>query len=176
MYKKISKADQKNIQGGYKNVVLFAPASDFATVARPVIGATPAAGDSVRVTGNHTFSTGAGFYNWACTKHSVTTTAETTGDNVKSLVHKAKFSLLGDSASTLEQVQALLNDEVIFLVKDQDCLTATDYIQLGDDCVTPDITVSFDGQTSKEGEKQYTIELSVKSKKFFYSGTVTEKP
>lgn len=169
-YKKIIKADQKNTEGGYKNVVNFAKASDFATMAAPAI----AGGRSI--TASHTFGAGAGFTSWLCTKHSVTTTSETTGDVNKSLVHKAKFNLLGDSASTLEQLEELLNDDTVFLLKDQDCLTTDEFIQLGDECLSPEISVTFDGKTTKEGMKEYTVELSVKGKKFFYSGDVVAAP
>jgi hypothetical protein len=167
-YKKIQKADQKNTEGGYKNVVNFCKVTDFLTTAKPAVAG------SRSITADHTFGAGKGFTSWLCTKHSVTTTAETTGDVSKSLIHKAKFSLLGDSSSTLEQVEEMLNDENIFMLKDQDCLNATEFIQFGDECSTPDVSVSFDGKTTKEGMKEYTVELSVKGKKFFYSGALTQ--
>jgi hypothetical protein len=176
IYKKMAKADQKNVEGGYKNVVLFAPVADATSWAKPTD--TPAAlGDRVTITDNHVFSAGNGFISLVTKKHSVTSTAETTGeDGAKSLTWKAKFTILGDSASTLESMQEMLNDDLIFLLKDQDCLNATDRVQFGDECTSPDINITFDGKTTKEGLKEYTLELSVKAKKFFYLGDVTEKP
>lgn len=174
-YAKITKAEQLNVQGGYKNVVLFAPRSKFLTIASP-IDPPVALGDSLKISGDHTFGASDGFISWLCKKHSVTTTTETTGDpGAQSLVHHSTFVLLGDSASTLEQLRNLLNDECIFLLKDQDC-GESGYVQFGDNCLCPDVTVAFDGKTTAEGLKEYTVELAVKDKKYFYEGTVTEKP
>ncbi len=176
LYKAIAKADQDNTGGGYKNVFLFAPRSTFLSIKTP--SATPTVlGDKVKIVGSHTFNTDEGWISWLCKKNSVTITAETTGEaGARDITWKAKFVLLGDSATTQEQLQDLLNDDIIALAKDQDCLNATDYVQLGDECVNPDITVTFDGKTTADGLKEYTVDLSVKGKKFWYSGTVTMKP
>jgi hypothetical protein len=175
LYKKILKADQTNTEGGYKNVVLFAPSASFLSLKKPVVGATPALGDRSKITTDHTFTSPNGFYSWLCTKHSVTVTGETNGtEGAKSIVWKAKFNLLGDNNTTQEQVENMLNDDMIFLLKDGACLTAAAYIQLGDECNTPDVGVTFDGKTTKEGLKEYGIEITVKGTKYWYSGTVTE--
>lgn len=175
-YKKRTKADENFKEGGYKNVVLFAQTSAVTSMARPT--STPSVqGDKVKITTAHTFSAGEGFISLVCKKHSVTSTSETTGDDgSKSLTHKAKFIILGDDASTLEGMQDMLNDDLFFLIKDQDCLNTSAYTQFGDDCLSVDVTVAFDGKTTKEGLKEYTVEISVKGKKFFYSGAVSEKP
>ncbi len=70
----------------------------------------------------------------------------------------------------------MLNDNYIFLLKDAECLAGAPYVQLGDECLSPTAKVSFDGKTTKEGLKEYNVELTVKDKKFFYSGAVTSKP
>lgn len=174
-YANIAKADQKDIQGGYKNVVFFAPISSFLTFGTPV-DPPVALGDEVTISTAHTFGASDGFYSWLCKKHTVTSTTETTGDpGAQSLVHHAKFTLLGDSASTLEQLRNLLNDDSIFLVKDQDCVNGQ-YVQFGDECLAPNVKVSFDGKTTAEGLKEYTVELDVKDKKFFYNAAVTQHP
>lgn len=174
-YAPIAKADQKDVQGGYKNVVLFAPVATITVFGIPV-DPPVALGDEVTIATAHTFGTSDGFISWLCKKHTVTTTTETTGDaGAQSLVHHAKFTLLGDSASTLEQLRNLLNDDVIFLLKDQDCVNGQ-YVQFGDACLAPNVKVSFDGKTTAEGLKEYAIEIDVKDKKFFYNATVTEKP
>jgi len=176
IYKKITKANQVNVEGGYKNVVLFAPVADFSAIATPT--ATPTVlGDKKKIITAHTFGAADGFISLLCKKHSVTSTSESTGDDgSQSLVHKAKFIILGDGASTLETMEELLNDSAIWLIKDQDCINATDYVQFGDSCLQADHKITFDGKTTKEGLKEYTLEMSVKAKKFFYSGAVTEKP
>ena len=176
IYKKRGKSEQTNKEGGYKNVVLFAPVDTFLTMGVPT-NAPAVAGDKVSISDDHTFGAEDGFISLLSKKHSVTTTSESTGDDgAKSLVHKAKFVLLGDDASTLEQMRDMLNDDIVWLVKDQDCANTDTFIQLGDGCLQPTATISFDGKTTAEGLKEYTVELSVKDKKFFYSGTVTQKP
>lgn len=175
VYGKRTKADETNKEGGYKNKVYFAPVSSFTSIKTPI--AVPvAAGDKVKIITAHTFGASDGFISYECKKHAVTHTSETTGDDgSKSLIHKFSFEMLGDSASTLEQMRDFLNDDLIVLLKDQDC-GATEHIQFGDGCLTPDFNISFDGKTTKEGLKVYKVEGTVKDKKFFYTATVTEKP
>lgn len=175
VYVKRTISGETNKEGGYKQVVFFAPVDTFLSIKAPTASPT-VAGDKTSITTSHTFTSPAGFISLCSKKHSVTTTTETTGDDgAQSLIHKCKFELLGDNASTLEQLQDLLNDSCIWLLKDQDCLTATNYVQFGDECLQPTAKISFDGKTTADGLKMYTIELTVKAKKFFYSGTVTEK-
>jgi len=173
-----TKADQTNMQGGYKNVVLFAPVDTFQSMAHPT-GSPSGAGDKVTITGDHVFADPGvdGWISWATKKHSVEGTWESTGeDGAKSITYKYKFTLLGDDASTLEQVRDMLNDDCIFLVKDQDCQNATEYVQLGDDCLAPTASVSGGSKTTAEGLKEYIVEVAVRDKKFFYSGDVDLKP
>lgn len=175
LYKSRAKADIRNADGGYKNIVLWAPRETFLLLQKPTLSLV--SGDRKKIITAHTFGLTDGFISWLCKKHSVTTTMETTGDaGSQSMVHHAKFILLGDDASTLEMLENQLNEDSIFLLKDQDCLNATDYVQFGDECLCPDIKVSFDGKTTGEGLKEYSVEISVKSKKFFYSGIATMKP
>jgi hypothetical protein len=159
--------------GGYKNELLFAPRADFATIAAP--GTPTALGDKVKITTDHTFSTGNGWYSWALRLHSPTITGATVGDDgAQEIEWTAKGDILGDSASTQEQLQNLLNENGLVLMKDADCVAAQ-YVQLGNDCVSPSFKVSFDGKTTKEGKKVYGIEI-VSKKKYFYSGAITMKP
>lgn len=175
IYKKRAKADEKNAEGGYQNNFWFAPKADFTVIASP--GVYAALGDKVKITADHTFGAGDGFINWRGKKHGVTHTSETTGDDgSKSFLHKFKVEVEGDDALTLEQMQEMLNDDLICLLKDQDCANTDEFVQFGDACLTPDFTITFDGKTTKEGRKIYTVEGSVKGKKYFYSGAVTEKP
>ena len=174
LYKKRVKADELNKEGGYKNVVLFALKDDFLSMAKPTVNLDKLGG-KYTITTTHTFPANKGFISHLSKKHSVTTKSASVGeDGSKSLQHTAEFILLGDSASTLEQMTDMLNDDLIFLFKDQDCLNTTDYVQFGDDCLSVDCTVEFDGKTTKEGLKEYKVTATVKAKKFFYQGTVTE--
>lgn len=175
LYKKIAKADQENTGGGYKNVIFWAPRDTFTAIQQPT--ASPSAlGDKFKITTAHTFPADEGFISWLCKLNSVTVTGDTVGDDgAAQMEWKSTFTLLGDGASTQQQVTEQLNADNIFLLKDSDCLAGGPYVQLGDECLSPIAKVTFDGKTTKEGLKEYTIELTCK-KKFFYSGTVTEKP
>jgi hypothetical protein len=160
--------------GGYKNELLFAPRADFDTIAAPT-GAPAALGDKVKVTDDHTFTDGNGWYKWALRLHSPTMKGATVGDDgAQEIEWTQSGDILGDSASTQEQLQNLLNENGITLIQDADC-EGGQYVQLGNNCVTPSFKVSFDGKTTKEGKKIYSLEITCK-KKYFYSGAVTLKP
>lgn len=158
--------------GGYKNVFFFAPLTAFLLLKGPV---TPVVnlGDDLTISAAHTFTSPAGFFEFACTKHSVTLKSATVGDDgSQELEHTSTFQILGDSASNQAQMQNLLNADVICLLKDAEC-GSNQYIQLGNDCVTPSFKVEFDGKTTKEGKKVYTVTVTCK-KKYFYNYTVTK--
>jgi len=175
IYKKRAKADENNREGGYKNKVFFCPVADFLSIKQPV-GPFVEPGDKFKIATAHTFTAPAGFISFATKKHAVTSSAETTGeDGSKSLTYKFNFILLGDDAVTQEYLETLLNDDVITLIKDQDCINTTDHIQFGDECLTPDFSVTFTGNTTKEGLKEWAVEGTVKAKRFWYSAAVTEK-
>lgn len=158
--------------GGYKNVFYFAPRVDF-LVLSGVVNPVVALGDALTIAAVHTFTAPKGFFTHACQTHSVTLKGETVGDDgAKEMQWTATFGILGDSASTQEQLQNQLNDDVICLLKDAEC-GANQFIQLGNDCVSPEFSVSFDGKTTKEGKKIYTVTVVCK-KKYFYNYAVTE--
>lgn len=160
-------------KGGYKDVFKFAPKADFTSVAAPT--ASPSAiGDKVKITTAHTFTGTKGFYNWPTKQQSVTIKSTTVGDpGARLLKHTAEFTILGDNASTQEQVESLLNDEVIALFKDSACV-AGEYVQLGDDCSSPVFNVEFDGKTTAEGMKEYKVSVEVTASKYFYSGAIVD--
>jgi hypothetical protein len=175
-YGRITKSDQKNVDGGYKNVVLWAPRSSFLSVKQPDSTNT-APGKSLEIVQDHTFGVDDGFISWLCKKDSVTIKGTSEGEpGAKSMVWTSEFVLLGDSSSTQEQLEDMLNDDVILLLKDGNCLAATDYVQLGDDCNNPEFTIEFDGKTTAAGLKEYKVTMKSKKGKYFYKGTVTEKP
>lgn len=157
--------------GGYKNAVLFAPRVDFTAVQAPA--ATTDLGDALTIGTAHTFPVGKGFYEYVCKTHSVKLTGETVGDDgAREIEWTAEFVILGDSASNQEQIQRTLNDDLILLLRDSDCQDGQ-YIQLGNECVSPEFAVKFDGKTTKEGKKEYTLTVKCK-KKYFYTATVTK--
>jgi hypothetical protein len=176
LYKAFGKTETKlNRDGGYKNVILFAPVDTFTSIKIPTVF-TPI-GKAKEIIVAHTFPADEGFISMLAKLHSVTTKSETVGDEgAQSLQHTFEGIILGDSSSHLEQMEGMLNDGIIWLVKDQDCLNTTDYVQFGDECVQPNIKIEFTGNTTKEGLKEYKITGTVKNKKFFYKAAVTAKP
>ena len=158
--------------GGYKNVFLFAPRADFLDIKTPsALGAV--IGDTLEISTAHTFTAPAGFLSWDTQQHSVVLTGASVGeDGAKEIEWTAKFNVIGDSASTQEQLSKLLNDDIIALVKESDCLVSDSYVQLGDECVSPSFSVEFNSNNTKEGKKVYNVTMVCK-KKFFYTGTVT---
>lgn len=176
LYKKIVKADLTQTGGGYKNVVFWAPRDSFTSIKVPT--ATPTVlGDKNKITTAHTFPADEGFISLLCKQHSVKITSEPTGDDgAVSNVWKTTFIILGDNPSNMEQFNDMRNTDGIWLFKDADCVAGSPLVQLGDECISPTFKYSFDSHDTKEGYKEYTFTVEVKEKKFFYSGTVTEKP
>jgi hypothetical protein len=82
--------------------------------------------------------------------------------------------VLGDGPEIQEQMDMLLNDDIICLVKEANCIVNDSYVQMGDECVQPDITVAFNSNNNAEGSKEWTVTIAVTGKKFFYTGAVTE--
>jgi hypothetical protein len=158
--------------GGYKNVFIFAPRRDFLAISKPPdVGA--AIGDTLTITGAHTFTDPKGFFSWDSKTNSVTLKGATVGeDGAQEIEWTGEFNILGDSASTQEQVQRMLNDDIICLLKEAACLEDDSYVQLGDECVSPVFTVEFDGKTTKEGKKEYKLTVKCKAK-YFYAHAVT---
>lgn len=159
--------------GGYKNTVLICPRADFLTFGKPI--AEPVAlGDSLKISTAHTFAATKGFFSWGCKQHSVTVKGTAVGeDGAREMEWSSEFTLLGDNASTQEQVERTLNDDVILLLKEASCLGTDAYVQLGDECVSPTFTADFDGKTTKEGKKEYKITVTCK-KKYFYTAAVVD--
>lgn len=172
-YANIAKSNNpRDHRGGYKNVFIFAPRRDFLAISKPTD--IPAAiGDTVTVTGAHTFTDPKGFFSWDTKTNSVTIKSATVGeDGSQELEHTAEFVVLGDSAVTQEQMERLLNDDCIALFKEAACLQNDSYIQIGDECVSPVFKVEFDGKTTKEGKKEYKVSMTCKVK-YFYDHAVT---
>jgi hypothetical protein len=176
LYKKFTATDAaKNRDGGYKNVIYLAPVDTFLSIKKPTD--TPAAlGDTKKITTAHTFTSPAGFISLVSKMHAVKTKTTSIGDDgVQQMEHEFEAIITGDSAEHLEQFEGLLNDNCIFLVKDQNCLAANEFVQFGDECLQPTLKVEFDSADTNSGVKYYKITGKIRGKKYFYSGVVTEK-
>lgn len=158
--------------GGYKNVILMARRADFLAIQKPTPTPTEL-GDSLSIATAHTFTSPKGFYSWDAKQHSVTLKSSSVGDDgAREQEWSGEFIILGDNASTDEQLRRTLNDDIILLLKEASCIGTDSYIQLGDECVAPTFSVEFDGKTTKEGKKEYKVTVTSK-KKYFYAATVT---
>ncbi len=157
--------------GGYQNVFYFCPRADFLVIQKPIT--TPLVlGDALEIVTAHTFTSPKGFLSYACKTHSVNLKGATVGeDSAKEIEWTGTFGIIGDASTTQEQLMRILNDDIICLLKDAECAAAT-FIQLGNECVSPEFDVAFDSKTTKEGKKEYVVTVKCK-KKYFYSATVT---
>jgi hypothetical protein len=157
-------------RGGYKDILYFCPVADFASIAVP---SGSGVGSSLTIGTAHTFTSTAGFFTYDSKQKVVTVKGATIGDPGARLIEWTfETIILGDGASTQEQLQALLNAKVIALVKDAKC-TANEYVQFGDSCVQPEFSVEFDGKTTAEGLKEYKVTGKIVASKYFYTGAVT---
>lgn len=176
LYKKFGATEiATNKDSGYKPLIWFAPLDTFTSVKLPTASAV--LGDTKKITTAHTFGASDGFISLMCKMHSVKSKTTSIGDaGVKQLEHEFEGIVTGDSAEHLEQFEAMLNDQLIVLVKDQDCLNTAEYVQFGDSCIQPELSVEFDSMDTSTGVKTYKVTGKIRSHKYFYSATVTEKP
>lgn len=177
LYKNFTAVDAaKNREGGYTAKIWVAAVGDFTSIKAPVVGETPALGDTKKITTAHTFGVGGGFVALSCRKDSVKITGGSVGEaGAKQPEWTLTAIITGDSAEHLEQMEGFLNDELIILAKDQKIPAPTDHIQLGDESVQAEMTVEFDSQDTATGAKFYRLTAKIRGHRYFYSGTVTEK-
>lgn len=177
LYKSFNSADAaKNREGGYTAKIWVAPVGDFLSLKEPVVGETPALGDTKKITTAHTFGSGNGFVALTCRKDSVKVTAASVGEaGAKQFEWTLTAIITGDSAQHIEQLEGFLNDELVLLAKDQTVPGPTEYSQLGDGSVQPEITVEFDSQDTATGAKFYRLTAKIRGHRYFYSGTVSLK-
>ena len=100
-------SNPKAYKGGYKDVVYFCPLADFDTIAAPLT-VPLALGDTVRVNGDHTFTSTNGFFNLECKDDSVKITSTPVGDaGARMSRYKAEFIILGDSPEKQEMMERM---------------------------------------------------------------------
>jgi hypothetical protein len=175
-YQNLNNLAGLSTKGGFGNTILLAPKSWFNVIADPVGGA--GAGNTKLITASHTFLATKGFFKVKAKLHSVQATSESAGDpGALTLNNKLKYMIVGDNAAQQEQIEAMLNDEFIALLKDSECDATKPYQQLGCDCNSLVVAkLGFDSKTTKDGAKEYELEMEVPSCRYYYSGTVTMLP
>src|SRR5947209_7947126 len=117
-YGHILKPAPEQARGGYKNSLLVVQKTDITTWGTPT--ATPAVlGDIYTIAIAHAFATNKGYYEWACKTKSVVGKGAPIGDEgAQQVQYTYEAVVLGDSASTQEQMTRSLNDDLVFFVKD----------------------------------------------------------
>jgi hypothetical protein len=176
LYKKFGATEiATNKDGGYKPLIWFAPLDTFTSVKLPTASAV--LGDTKKITTAHTFGGSDGFISLLCKMHSVKSKTTPIGDpGVQQFEHEFEGIITGDSAEHLEQFEGMMGEQHIFILKDQDCLNAAEYVQFGDSCVQPEVKFEFDGMDTSAGVKNYKVTGKIRGHKYFYSATLTEKP
>lgn len=114
-----------------------------------------------------------GFISCYATRHSVTVSGETIGDSGSlSMIWKPKIMIPGDGSNVQSLLETLMNEDLILLVKDASCPGG--YLMFGCDCGPAGVSkLTFDGGTTKDGSKGWTMELESNCR-LFYNGTITE--
>lgn len=158
--------------GGYKNILYMSPLADFLSLSVPAIPAV-LIGDGSKITGAHTFTDPKGFIAWDSKTNGVTGTFATTGEQgAQETEYSYKVTILGDDEFMQDMRDKILNDHIIWLVKEANCLEDDKYVQLGDECVAPKVTAEGDFKTADAGMKEWTITIVSKAR-YFYTGAVT---
>jgi hypothetical protein len=176
-YANILQASQTGKTAGYKPALYFSEVADITTWSRPTAAGTTI-GDTLLISVAHTWAVGKAVNKWELAAGSVRSTSDVQGpEGAKIPVYTATMRLVGDNAATLEQLVRSLNDQKVVWFKDANCLTANDFVQLGDDCNPVTVTFAFDSKTNStetvEGSKEYTITISSRAK-FFYAAALDE--
>ncbi len=166
-------ANPESARGGYKNVILFVERDKFLTFAKPP--ANPSTlGAAYTISDAHTFGANDGYNEWASKLKSVTGKGTTVGDEgAQQMKYSFEGVIIGDSASTQEQMHRALNDDLVWFVKDSNCLVTDSYVQYGDECDSPVVKAEYDSQNS-DGTKNWKITGEVTSKRFFYEAALVK--
>lgn len=157
-----------NVDPGFKPQVYFNQLSEITTWQYPT-GAGTTLGDKISIAVAHTWATGKGAWQWATKIGSVSLTKETGGDEgTKTDTWVLTFMVLGVDAATIEQMKNLLNDQLVFWVKDANCLVSNYYYQLGDECNPVTVENTFASGTNLPTStevKNWTV--TVRAKKLY---------
>ena len=170
-YKKLGRRDGENLPG-LKTRVLVAPRATFTTLEAPTnAGAVP--GDSIVISGSHTFGLTDGWIEMYTTMDTSELTGETIGErDSRGNNPKATAFHPGLYAEALEFAQKAQNDQWIALIERPDGT----FIQLGADGLECDITHSVASGKVSGGSNGITFTIETFSKLFIYEGAITMKP
>lgn len=177
-YKAYTRADVKNEYPGYLNNAWIAPRSAFTLLQEPDPGPTPAQGDTVIIATAHTFPVGEGFVPIYCAPDSVEGNGTLIGPKgSKRTKWQPKIIIPGDSPALLEQVKAMMNDDVIIIFKDATC-PGSQLIQFGCDCSPSNVSegqFTSSNTGADDGRKAWELTFDAYCK-YFYDATIAIKP
>lgn len=165
-------ASPEAARGGYKNELLVVDKADVTAWGSPLT--TSGLGDKYTITTAHTFGVNKGYYSWPLKLKSALVKGASQGDvGMKQVQYTFEGMILGDSASTQEQMHNSLDADSVFFLKDSNCLVADSYLQFGDSCDSPEIDVEFDSQNS-DGTKNWKVTGKITGKRFFYNASLVK--
>ena len=157
---------------GTKKKVLVAPSRLFTAIATPA-AAGAGDGDTIEITGNHTFAAPDGFVELYTTLDTQELVAEMVGER-DSRILNPKFDCFhpGIYKELLEFGNWAKDDEFIVLVQ----LLDGTYVQLGNEDVGCDITYKLGSGKNSGGGKGATFTVETFGTPYIYAGVVTLKP
>lgn len=175
-YKNYGTKDYANTKPGYSRRAWLLPVSWVQTFAQIVGNA--AAGNRFTIDDSHIVLAGKGAVAVMCAPKSITAPAELSGPSLgKSLNHKPKIYIPGDSAILLDMVDGVINDDVILFIEDiENCKSgSTSYLQYGSKCdpATVSSGTFASGEVGGDTTKGYELEFETTAK-YFYNGAITE--
>ena len=177
-YRSYGRSDVKNTEPGYAGYLWLAPVDAFLILQEPAPGVTPAQGDTLKIITSHTFSEDEGFIKIYLAPETLEAPGEMVGPKgAKRLKYSIKGFIPGESPALLEQVLKLINEDLIAIGKDANC-PGGQLIQWGCDCSPVNVsagTFAAANKASADTQKGYEVTLEAWCK-YYYSGTITEKP
>lgn len=151
---------QANVAPGLASFALVAKKSDFTSIAGIAV---PTGGtvleDTVKIKSNHVFAAGRKFSKWALAKDKNSMESTPDGDpGFRQFKHAVTVFLPGSTAVLHATMAALLNDDLIVLVRDANC-GSNMYYQMGNECNPASINPKFTTATTSGGIKGYEVTI-----------------
>lgn len=157
---------------GHSPDLLFQDLNVFTALSVPSASASP--GDTLTITGDHTFPMGSGFINLSTYRDGAEVNGKSAGEpgfQIKD--NSLTFVIVGDSAVIKEKAENMKNRPLIFLVRDPQPGSVR-YQQLGtaeNPCVVTAVEQTS-GNKTKGGTKGYKITVAAVEQIYDYQGTI----
>lgn len=154
----------RNTRSGIAETLYLARQVDMTKIAEPDPG-------SNEILENHEFAPMKGFFKIALAPGKNSFTMQSQGENASTtLKQQLTFFVAGSYDSVHATFCDLVNQPVIALIKDG---CDGSLFQLGDDCVSANMTIDFTSGTTVDGQKGYNVTiLWVNDRPVFYAGFI----